>query len=115
MKCGKPISTFEEEDVVNGVLKSLRVAHSVEWCHTDIRMNNVMRFGEHVQLIDYGFACRVHDSFSFGEGDRYDSRGARLRNCKIGDECKWQICDDYEMLYKSLLLERRRRDGNGGK
>ena len=102
MKHGAPIAKLEK-GVVVGVLKSVRIAHSVNWCHTDIRLSNIMRFGQHTQLIDYSFACRVSGAFMFFEGCRYDSRGPRLKKCELGDVYNWEICDDYEMLVEALM------------
>ena len=52
--------------IIKGSTKSLAAIHKAGYVHRDIRLPNILDFGDRgVQLIDYGWAAKIHDTVSF--------------------------------------------------
>ena len=89
--------------IINGVCKSFHVAKNVQFCHSDIRVNNIMRFNGHVQLIDYGLSGPSGEICRLCAGARQDKIGARLAGCSVHETVAWHQSDDYEMLLAAVV------------
>ena len=89
--------------IINGVCKSFHVAKNVQFCHSDIRVNNIMRFNGHVQLIDYGLSGSCGEICRLCAGARQDNIGARLAGCSVHETVAWHQSDDYEMLLVAVV------------
>lgn len=100
MKPGQkvPITQNNIWEVVEGVVKSLRLTHSARICHCDIRPSNILKFGNEYQLVDYDLSNPIGTSFRLTSGALFENRGSRLRSAKVGENVSWTAEDDYEML-----------------
>jgi hypothetical protein len=84
--------------VMTGVLSSLFAAHRARICHCDVRMPNVLKFGEHCQLIDFDLSRREGSDCMLVAGAQFDNLGERLWKFKVGDTVCWKVSDDIEMF-----------------
>lgn len=86
-------------------LDSLRKMHDHKFCHTDVRLANILRFDDKFALVDFGEAvkegsCVDVSNFSEDRGNLLAAGcgrgGARVLN--------WTYIHDYEMLARTCLL-----------
>ena len=55
MKRGEPIpSHYSYTDIYLNCRESLKRLHVQGYCHTDIRLPNILKFGDKLELIDFG-------------------------------------------------------------
>jgi hypothetical protein len=84
--------------VLDGVKKSISLAHAAGYCHCDIRASNILQFQSGCQLIDFDMANPIDTLLTFTEGAQFDNRGYLMQRAGLGEAVKWGISDDYQML-----------------
>jgi serine/threonine protein kinase len=96
----------EWKEVVLGICNSLRLAHSANVLHCDIRRSNVLRFDYGWGLIDFGLSCLVDSQEPYqliNYGAQAAGAGPRVRRClENNNDIYWTVADDYEMLLKMI-------------
>jgi hypothetical protein len=96
------IDKAELSKMFKGALTSLYFCHRASIVHRDIRRNNLMKFGESWQLIDFDMACSEGTPITlYTDSNQYKSAGPavlHLRPEKL-DWYRWTTQDDFEMLF----------------
>jgi serine/threonine protein kinase len=85
---------------------SLFALHQSGYVHRDIRLANILKFGDHVQLIDYGFACKKGEQSSQGLFDAMVQRAGPVfqqLHGRYGNSLQWHRTTDHEMLMRVLI------------
>jgi hypothetical protein len=100
------IHKAELSQILKGALVSFHFSHGASIVHRDIRRNNLMKFGESWQLIDFDMACFQGDPVTlYCDDNQFKKAGPavlKLRPERLEDY-KWTTADDYEML--STLID----------
>ncbi len=73
--------------------------HSAGYCHTDIRLPNILRFGDNFELIDYGDAVKHGEEV---DTYKFSTRRKQLVTVK-SRKVIWQRSHDIEMLARTVL------------
>jgi hypothetical protein len=104
MRPGISISVANDNipSVFLGACKSLQLTHACGFCHRDVRLSNILKFGVSYQLIDFGLSGPVNGDVVLQAGGRLDGVGYRLQGRKSADIVNWMCTDDYEMLIQTI-------------
>ena len=104
MKFGEHVSESEalvhRLQIFDNCYDCLDAMHEKEFCHTDVRLANVLRFGESFALVDFGEAVPVGTDVNiakFSEGRK------RLVTTGSVDSLRWQCKHDVAMLARACL------------
>jgi hypothetical protein len=89
--------------VISGITKSLRCIHDCGFCHRDVRLGNMLKFGNHYQLIDFGLSGRAGEDVLLTDGGRLNGVGCRLSGSASGRTVSWVNSDDYDMLLHTVV------------
>jgi hypothetical protein len=102
MMIGEPLpdqlDTPTRHTVFNQITQSLHHMHHLQYYHTDIRLPNILKFGSHYELIDFGEAIKEGETRStegFSDGRRSlvsDPRSSFM----------WDRGHDVEMLCRAV-------------
>lgn len=85
-----------------GVCKSLTYIHDCGICHRDVRLSNILKFGNYYQLIDFGLSGPTGSEIVLTTGGRLDGVGYRLLGSRDGDKVTWDSADDYHMCVQTI-------------
>ncbi len=88
--------------LISGVTKSLRCIHDCGFCHRDVRLGNILKFGDHYQLIDFGLSGPAGEGALLTDGGRLNGLGSRLRGSSSDSLVEWVYTDDYDMLLHTV-------------
>ena len=89
---------------VEAAVVGLRAAHSLNWCHCDLRTDNILHFSEGWQLTDWGMACPADTRYTISsktsQGRRAGTHVRKLLQQSSSDQVNtvWTAQDDWEML-----------------
>ena len=106
MNQGTACDEVSSNEIMSGVCRSLFALHQSGYVHRDIRLPNILKFGDHVQLIDYGFACKKGEQSSQGLFDAMVQRAGPVfqqLHGRYGNSLQWHRTTDHEMLMRVLI------------
>ena len=109
MRCRVPFATlkscFSPEKVYSDCFNDLVYIHEKGYVHTDIRMANIVKFGDKFSLVDFGLTVRAGSLVNLA------SRSEYVRQYLVSPEkaqCKsvtWVAALDFDMLVLSILFK----------
>jgi serine/threonine protein kinase len=59
-----PADQIDKVQLVRECVESLKRMHAKGYCHCDVRVPNICKFGDEFEMIDFGFARKLSDSGS---------------------------------------------------
>jgi hypothetical protein len=87
-----------QHDIFNQIYQSVSKMHNLNYCHTDIRLPNILKFGDKYCLIDYGEAVK--------EGAVVCIEGFSERRKQLvfesGPYVRWRSSHDIAMLARAV-------------
>ena len=106
MNNGTECEKVSPSDIMAGVCRSLFALHQSGYVHRDIRFPNILKFGDQIQLIDYGFAREQGDYSADGLFERMINRSQvvfRQLSANYARNLQWYPTTDHEMLIWLLI------------
>jgi len=109
MRCGIPFAALKSclslEKVYSDCFNDLVYIHEKGYVHTDIRMANIVKFGDKFSLVDFGLAVRAGSLVNLA------TRSELVRRYLVSPEkaqCEsvsWVAALDFDMLVRSIFFK----------
>ncbi len=94
------LTVKESQQVFSDCLRCLTALDEKGYSHTDVRLANIVKFGNTYQVVDFGEVVKHTDNLSVPWDDFSPSRKELVR---YDPEEKWTIMHDIEMLVNALF------------
>ena len=106
MKYGKPLipDSFSYDmqlQMFNDCFQCLMEMHNKKFCHTDVRLANILQFGDKFGLVDFGEAVRRGSTVNIG--DFSEGRRKLVTTSSSLEPLKWKYQHDIAMLARACL------------
>ena len=92
MRCGESPNLLRFH---SDIVKCLDAIHKLNYVHSDVRLANLVQFGDQCQLVDFGTALRVGERVTVHPGVRWDMHKQLGKKSPNYD---WSTEDDKSML-----------------
>lgn len=93
-----PLEHSTRHDIFNQIYRSLAHMHALRYCHTDVRLPNILKFGDKYCLIDYGEVVATGAMVDIEEF----SDGRKDLVSELGPYVSWESGHDVAMLARAV-------------
>ena len=114
MRCGVPFAITDEaamksclslEKVYNDCFNDLVYIHEKGYVHTDVRMANIVKFGDKFSLVDFGLAVRAGSLVNLATRSEYVRQYLLSPEKAQCESVSWVAALDFDMLVRSIFFK----------
>ena len=114
MRCGVPFAMTDEaamksclslEKVYSDCFNDLVYIHEKGYVHTDIRMANIVKFGDKFSLVDFGLAVREGSLVNLATRSEFVRRYLVSPEKAQCESVTWVAAFDFDMLVRSIFFK----------
>ncbi len=109
MRCGVPFAALKSclslEKVYNDCFNDLVYIHEKGYVHTDVRMANIVKFGDKFSLVDFGLAVRAGSLVNLATRSEFVRRYLVSPEKAQCESVSWVAALDFDMLVRSIFFK----------
>ena len=101
-----PLDHVSRCAVFTDCIEALQSLHEKGYCHTDLRLPNLLKFDEKYEPVDFGDAVKTGTAVcieDFSEGRRKLLTAAAAGHTSARNSIEWNVGHDIEMLARAVF------------